>query len=233
MQMSSYFTASFFTEIGFTSKVHFQEFARREVDLAAEVEKVMVWGVTESKNRCIKLLSPAMSRIKKIEVERKAEARAVKVEEKVSVVGKKRVIDLSDNGLTLPAVGRIFKTVPYGVAQNEQVLELEADLEISRRGYDRLKREYEELGFERDSYKQRLKSLEEDYYNLKSECEIMQSDNQSWSKNFEDNVNELMSVKKEKCGLLKTIKDLKKDLNEANGVLNMFASAYEKIKRKQ
>jgi len=233
--MSSYFTASFFTEIGFASKLHFQEFARKEINLAAEVEKAMVVGITDTKNRCIKMLTPAMNRIKKIETDRKAEARAVKVEEKVDkkeMVSKKRVIDLSDDELTLPSVGRIFKTVPYGVAQNEQVLELEADLEISRRAHDRLKREYEELGFERDSYKHRLKCLEEDYFNLKSECEIMQSDNQSWSKNFDDNVNELVSLKKEKCGLLKTIKDLKKELGEANGLLNMFASAYEKIKRK-
>jgi len=231
--MSSYFTASFFTEIGFASKLHFQEFARKEINLAADVEKIMVGGITDTKNQCIKMLTPAMNRIKKIENDRKAEARAVKVEKvEKEVVCKKRVIDLSDDELTLPSVGRIFKTVPYGVAQKEQVLELEADLEISRRGYDRLKREYQELGFERDSYKNRLKSLEEDYFNLKSECEIMQSDNQSWSKNFDDNVNELVGLKKERCGFLKTIKDLKKELGEANGLLNMFASAYEKIKRK-
>lgn len=260
--MSSYFAAHFFNEIGFATKLNFNEFSKKEIELSNTLEKIMVDGITEIKMKCKAVVLPVMDKIKQIEQDRKTEMRNMKekaeekrlldlvtkrAEEMNKASEKKRkVIDLSDVSDDEPTLNesvssqpvRQFKSVPFMPKTEksrdlERIDELEKDLEIGHRGYDRLKREYQELQFERDAFKESLKNVEEDFFNLKSECEIMQSDNQSWSENFNVVVKELEALKLEKGGLLKKVGDLEKELKTVKGWLSMFMNVAEKVKSKK
>lgn len=69
--MAHVFAARFFTEIGFATKLNYDEYVKQNPEVGQELEKIMNEGFQEMKKKCVAVLTPRMVEIKKAEQERK------------------------------------------------------------------------------------------------------------------------------------------------------------------